>query len=46
MEALENPVEILVRYNVSDTRNKTEEKHIFLKAFEGPEKTIKQNIVF
>lgn len=45
---LENPVELLVRNNVSDTRNRTiaAEKHIFLKAFEGPEKAIKRKIGF
>lgn len=48
MGASENPVELLVRYNVSDTRNRTiaAEKRTFLKAFEGPEKIIKQKIVF
>lgn len=48
MGTSENPVELVVRYNVSDTRNRTiaAEKQIFLKAFEGPEKIVKQKIVF
>lgn len=45
--ALENPVPLLLIYNVSDTRNRTiaAEKYTFLNAFQAPDKTIKKDSI-